>query len=199
LCSLHKTFSVWGEGGDGISYLHPKIKMNMKAGIYYRVSTRDKQDIGMQKKIILEYCERLGIEIYREYEDSGVSGSKESRPAFDKLMSDMRDNKFNAIIVYKLDRIGRSLSHLVKMFEEFRKKDIKFISVTQNFNTETPEGRLQLGMMMLLAEYERAITISRIHDGLASARSKGKTLGRPKGSKDTKRRRTSGYVNRWLE
>ena len=128
-----------------------------------------------------------------------MSGSKDSRPDFDLMLKDMREGLFDTIIVYKLDRIGRSTSHLLKLFEEFEKKNIKFISVTQNINTDTPEGKLMLRMLMILAEYERELTISRINDGLARAREQGSVLGRPKGSTDKKRRRTSGYVNRWLK
>lgn len=169
----------------------------MKAGIYYRISTRDKQSIAMQEKACRDFCERESIKIYKEYQDIGESGSKESRPEFDKLLQDMRTKKFDTIIVYKLDRIGRSISHLLKLFEEFTKREIKFISITQNFNTTTPEGRLFLRMMMLLAEYERELTISRINSGLERARASGKKLGRKKGSKDKRRRRKSGYYQRW--
>ena len=101
------------------------------------------------------------------------------------------------MLVYKLDRIGRSLSHLVKLFEEFDKKGIQFVSVTQAFSTRTPEGKLMLHMLMILAEYERELTISRIVDGLDAAKSKGKTLGRPPGHKDKKPRRKSGYYTYW--
>lgn len=169
----------------------------MRAVAYYRVSTRDKQDLAMQEKAVRDYCSRESIDLIKEYSDKGVSGSKESRPDFDVMLNDMRSKVFDCIIVYRLDRIGRSLAHLVKLFEEFRKRDIKFISVTQSFNTLTPEGKLMLGMLMLLAEYERDVTISRVNDGLDEARAKGKVLGRPKGSQDKKRRRLSGYYRRW--
>ena len=175
------------------------MKTNLKGGLYFRISTRDKQDIGMQVKAVRDYCEREGIEIIKEYQDIGESGSKESRPAFDNLLNDMRKKIFNCIIVYKLDRIGRSLNHLVKLFEEFKKKDINFVSVTQSINTITPEGRMFLHMLMVLAEYERELTISRINSGLDKVRAEGRQLGRKKGSTDKKRRRTSGYVNRWLK
>ena len=170
----------------------------MKAGIYYRVSTADKQETGMQEKAIKDYCERESIEIYKEYSDIGQSGKKESRPQFDLMLNDMRNKIFDCVVVYKLDRIGRSISHLLKLFEEFSKKGIKFISVTQNINTTTPEGRMFLHMLMVLAEYERELTVDRINTGLKRARAEGKILGRPFGSKDKGRRRTSGYVNRWL-
>ena len=111
----------------------------------------------------------------------------------------MRNKKFDCIIVYKLDRIGRSLAHLIKLFEEFRTKGINFISVTQNINTTTPEGRMFLHLLMVLAEYERELTINRINSGLDRAKAKGIKLGRPFGSHDKKRRRTSGYVQRWIK
>ena len=171
----------------------------MKAAIYKRVSTRDKQDIGMQDKAIKDYCEREHIEIFKDYSDIGQSGSKESRPEFDIMQQDMRDKKFDCIIVYKLDRIGRSLSHLVKLFEEFKKKNVQFISITQSINTTTPEGRMFLHMLMVLAEYERELTIDRVNDGLTEAKAKGKILGRPKGRTDKKRRRKSGYFLRWAK
>ena len=170
----------------------------MKAAIYYRISTADKQSLDMQVKAVRDYCEREGIEIFKEYSDIGQSGKKESRPEFDLMLQDMRDKLFDCVIVYKLDRIGRSLSHLVKLFEEFEKKNIKFISATQTFNTTTPEGKLMLRMMMILAEYERELTISRINDGLKKAKFDGKKLGRPKGAGDKKRRRKSGYLMRWI-
>ena len=171
----------------------------MIAGIYYRISTADKQDIGMQIKAVKDYCAREQIEIAREYKDIGVSGSKESRPEFDLLLKDVRDKKIDCVVVYKLDRIGRSIAHLIKLFEEFKKKNINFISTTQNINTTTPEGRMFLHILMVLAEYERELTIDRINSGLKRARAEGKTLGRPFGSKDKKIRRKSGYYQRWIK
>lgn len=173
--------------------------IEMKAGLYYRKSTRDKQELDMQISIVRDYCKREEIEIFKEYSDEGQSGKKESRPAFDNLMRDMRAGLIDYIVVYKMDRIGRSLLHLVKLFEEFEKKKIKFISVTQAFNTTTPEGKLMLRMLMILAEYERELTVARVMDGLEVAKSKGKRLGRPPGARDKKRRVISGYHRYWAE
>ena len=170
----------------------------MKAVIYLRKSTRDKQEFGMQIHSIENYCKVNSIKIIKTYKDE-MSGSKESRPEFDKLINNMRKGLFDTIIVYKLDRIGRSTSHLLKLFEEFKKKKINFISVTQNINTETPEGKLMLRMLMILAEYERELTVSRINDGLARAKSSGKQLGRPFGAKDKGRRRKGGYFQRYIK
>ncbi len=171
--------------------------MKNKVAIYYRISTADKQSLDMQVKAVRDYCKREGLEIYKEYSDIGQSGSKESRPEFDLMLKDMRDKLFDCIVVYKLDRIGRSLSHLVKLFEEFAKKKIDFISTTQAINTTTPEGRMFLNILMVLAQYERELTINRINSGLDKARSEGKKLGRPFGAKDKGRRRKGGYFQRY--
>ena len=169
----------------------------MKVAVYCRVSTRDKQDINMQIEYLKKYAEREELEIYEIYSDVGQSGKKDSRPAFDIMQDDMRAKKFEGILCYKLDRIGRSLSHLLSLFDEFRNKNIAFMSATQSINTRTPEGRMFLHILCVLAQYERELTVSRIMDGLARAKAKGKKLGRPKGSKDKKNRRRSGYHMRW--
>jgi len=128
-----------------------------------------------------------------------LSINADSRPAFNKMLENVRTRKINCVLVYKLDRIGRSLQHLLNLFEEFKNRRVEFISLTQNINTSTPEGKMFLRMLMVLAEYERELIVSRINSGLdrARARSEGKTLGRPNGSKDKKRRRKSGYLLRW--
>lgn len=169
----------------------------MKAVAYYRVSTADKQTTGMQEQAVRDYCERENIELLKEYSDIGQSGTKESRPQFDELLKAMRNRDFDCVLVYKLDRIGRSVNHLIKLFEELGKKGVKFISVSQTFNTTTPEGKLMMRMLMILAEYERELIVSRVNSGLDKARAEGKTLGRPKGSKDKGRRRRSGYYDYW--
>jgi len=168
----------------------------MRAAIYCRVSTRDKQDITTQEHFLKEYSVREGHEVVGFYSDVGESGSKDSRPRFDAMLQDMRQGKFNAVIVYKLDRIGRSLAHLVKLFEEFRKRNIAFVSATQAINTTTPEGRMFLHMLMVLAEYERELTIDRIKAGQKRAISEGKGIGLR--GKDRKKRRRSGYMLRWI-
>lgn len=168
----------------------------MKFAVYCRVSTRDKgQDIGMQRQYIEEYARREGLEIFRVYEDEGYSGGKDSRPAFDRMLEDLREGLFQGIVVYKLDRIGRSLPHLVKLFEEFSKKRVAFISATQNIKTDTPEGEMFLNMLMVFAQYERGLTINRIKDGQEKARKEGKQIG--KRGKDKGARRKSGYYMRW--
>lgn len=153
--------------------------MTTKAGLYARVSTHD-QNIKTQLVALRKYTEDNNIRVYNEYKDIGESGSKDSRPAFDQMLQDMRHNKIDMIIVYKLDRIGRSLPHLLSLFSEFNKRKVEFVSTTQNIDTTTPEGRFFLRILMLVAEYERELIQNRIYAGLDRARKEGKQIGRPK-------------------
>jgi len=153
----------------------------MKVAIYCRVSTKD-QNIQMQLDLCRELCKRGKHEIYEEYIDIGESGKKESRPAFDEMLKAMRRYKFHAICVYKIDRIGRSLPHLINLFEEFTAKSVHFMSATQNIDSSTPEGKMFLRLIMILAEFEREMTVARVNSGIARARREGKTLGRPRKS-----------------
>ncbi len=150
------------KGGDGV-----------KVAIYCRVSTTD-QDATIQDRICREYCERNGHEVYEVYTDSGVSGMKDSRPRFDALLVDMRRVKFNCIMVTKLDRMGRSLQHLLSLFEEFTGKGIHFIAVTQNIDTTSAIGKFQLQMLGAFAEFERNIIAERTREALQFAKNVGK-------------------------
>ena len=184
-------------------------KKKERVAIYVRVST-EKQDLQTQLSALKEYCNRVGYEIAEEYQDV-ISGKTDKRPGFDRMLNDMRQGKFKIILVYKLDRIGRSLQHLLNLFEEFKNNRINFVSITQNINTTTPEGKMFLRLLMILSEFEREMTVTRTKDKLDFYKRQIKTkgfattkegkkitcLGRPKGSKDKKRRRLSGYYNRW--
>ena len=175
--------------------------MNLKKsvsrlGIYARVSTSG-QNIETQRVALRDYCARMGYSIVGEYVDDGFSGKDDKRPEFERLLADIRQGKVDAIAVYKIDRIGRSLKHLLNLFEEFAHRNIDFISLTQNINTATAEGRMFLRMLMVLSEYEQELIVARTLDGLARARRQGKRLGRPTGSKDREPRRRSGYYVRW--
>jgi len=170
----------------------------LKIGLYARVSTTGKgQNVETQLIPLRDYCKRNDYGIVEEYIDNGISGATESRQAFNKMLEDIRTRKINCVLVYKLDRIGRSLQHLLNLFEEFKNRKVEFISLTQNINTSTPEGKMFLRMLMVLTEYERELIVSRINSGLDRARAEGKILGRPNGSRDKKRRKKSGYLLRW--
>ena len=139
-----------------------KITKKERVAIYCRVST-EKQDLQTQLSTLRDYCNRFGYEIVKEYQDV-MSGKTDKRPGFDRMLVDMRQGKFKTILVYKLDRIGRSLQHLLNLFEEFWNNKIEFISITQSFNTITPEGKLMLRMLMILSEFEREMIVSRTQD-----------------------------------
>lgn len=144
----------------------------MKVAIYCRVSTEE-QHADKQEEINREYCLRMGHEVYKVYKDV-ISGSTSSRPEFNKLLNDMRGFKFDAIMVTKLDRLGRSLQHLLSLLDEFNKKGIKFIASTQNIDTMSSGGRLQMQIMGAFAEFERSIISERTKEGLRRAVGVGK-------------------------
>ena len=146
----------------------------MLVSIYCRVST-DEQDADKQEVICREYCERNNLEIYKVYKDV-ISGKTTSRPSFNELLKDMREMRFKGIIVTKLDRLGRSLQHLLSLFEEFNKRGVNFVAVTQNIDTISASGKLQLQILGAFAEFERNIISERTKEGLRkkSDRTRGK-------------------------
>jgi len=146
--------------------------MKKKVAIYCRVSTEE-QNANTQEKLCQEYCERQGWEIFHVYKDI-ISGKKISRPSFNQLLDDMRHFKFNTIMVTKLDRIGRSLQHLLRLFDEFNVKGIQFIAVTQNIDTTSSAGKLQLHIMGAFAEFERNIISERTKESLRGNPNVGK-------------------------
>lgn len=169
----------------------------IRAAIYIRVSTRDKQDISKQRDFLLDYATRHNIEVYKIYQDKGISGSKQARPALNEMLGDIKE--YDTVLVYKIDRIGRSFKHLFELMEKFKENNIDFISATQPIDTSTPAGKLFFNMLAAFAEFEREIIVQRINDGLAVAKSRGKKLGRKKGSKDRKPRRKLGYYKRYAK
>jgi DNA invertase Pin-like site-specific DNA recombinase len=157
----------------------------MKAAIYARVSKAGSgQSPEMQLRELREYCQRRGFEIAGEYVDSGISGSKESRPQLNKLMADCRKRLVDAVVVYRYDRFARSLRQLVNTLAEFDALGIHFISLHEGVDTSTPNGRLVFGIFASIAEFERELIRDRVKSGLAAARAKGKRLGRPRVSVD---------------
>ena len=161
----------------------------MKTAIYARVSTEE-QDATTQERICREYCQRINAEVFNVYMDSGISGVKQSRPAFDEMLRDMRLMKFNCIMVTKLDRIGRSLQHILSLFNEFDHKGIHFVAVTQNIDTSTAAGKLQMQIIAAFAEFERNIISERTREGL-----KGK-IGVGKRGKDKNPRLKRGGLRK---
>jgi DNA invertase Pin-like site-specific DNA recombinase len=159
-----------------------------RVALYARVSTSNgQQDPEMQLSELREYAGRRGWEITEEFTDEGVSGSKESRPALNRLMIDAQRRKFDAVLVWKIDRFGRSLKHLVNALAELGAFGVAFISLRDNLDLSTPSGRLMFQIIGAMAEFERALIQERVRAGLRNARSKGKRLGRPRAIVDRSR------------
>jgi len=166
--------------------------------LYGRVSTSNQQ-IETQLREAREYCQRNGIVEYKTYADVGVSGGTASRPQLDAMLTDLRAGRIKTIIVYKLDRLGRSLMHLLDLLREFRNRNVRLISISDGLDTanDNPMNRAFFRLLAVFGELEKEIIRERVMSGLAHARECGKKLGRPKGSKDKGQRSVSGYHLRY--
>jgi DNA invertase Pin-like site-specific DNA recombinase len=159
----------------------------MKAAIYARVSTANNgQDPRMQTRDLDEFCERRGWTL-TEYVDVGISGTKEKRPALDRLMADAHKRKFDVVVVWKFDRFARSVSHLLRALETFSALGIAFVSLSEQMDTTTPAGKMVFTVLGAVAELERSLIVERVKAGLRNARAKGKRLGRPRKIVDASR------------
>ena len=127
-----------------------------------------------------EYAKARGWQVIGEFVDVGVSGSKETRPQLDAMMRQAKTRKLDVIAVWKLDRFGRSLRHLVDALAELEATGVAFVSLRDNLDLSTPAGKLMFHVIGAMAEFERALIQERVRAGLAVARTKGKTFGRPK-------------------
>lgn len=151
----------------------------MRAGIYARVSTFE-QEPENQLRELRRYVEARGWTTAVEYVDKGVSGAKDSRPALNDLLRDAKKRKLDIVICWRLDRLGRSLRHLILLLDELTALGVGFVSLGEGIDTSTPAGRLQLHVLGAIAEFERERIRERVRAGLARARAQGKRLGRPR-------------------
>ena len=166
----------------------------MKTAIYCRVS-REEQTLEQQRKPLIEYCEKNNLE-YDIFEEK-VSGAKIHRTELDKLMQGIRERKYNKVLIAKLDRLGRSLKHLIQLVEEFNNKDIQFICLNPDLDTKSASGRFFIQILGAVAELEREYISERTKAKLNYMKGEGIKLGRPTGSKDKGQRRKSGYYLRY--
>jgi len=158
--------------------------MKTRVALYARVSTSNgQQDPEMQLRELREYTEHRELIIVGEYVDK-MTGSKDSRPALNQLMADASRRKFDAVLVWKLDRFGRSLRHLVNALAELEALGLSFISLRDNLDLSTPSGRLMFQIIGAMAEFERALIQERVKAGLRNAKAKGRRLGRPRADVD---------------
>jgi DNA invertase Pin-like site-specific DNA recombinase len=158
----------------------PILPQTTRVAIYARVSTSGQgQDVTMQTRELQKYAEARGWTVTSEYIDEGFSGAKDSRPELNRLMADAKRRKCDAILVWKLDRFGRSLRHLVNAIAELESVGVAFVSFTDNLDLSTPSGRLMFQVIAAMGEFERELIRERVRAGLRNAKAKGRTLGRP--------------------
>lgn len=146
----------------------------MKSCAYLRVSTGD-QKTNIQLDAIKKYCEYHGLEfdIFEEKE----SGAKRERPKLNEMLAAIKAGQYKRLIVFKLDRIARSMLHFSDIVEELREHGCAFVSVTENIDFSTDVGQLVANVLASIAEFERKILIKRVTDGMRSAKARGKILG----------------------
>jgi len=150
----------------------------MRTALYLRVSTvHQKSDL--QADGLHRYAAQAGLEIVAEYLDVAVSGGQESRPQLRALMRSARNHEFACVLVWKFDRFARSVAHLLRALEEFQHLGVRFISVQDQVDTESPMGKAMFTIIGTMAELESALISERVKAGMAAAKARGKRLGRP--------------------
>jgi DNA invertase Pin-like site-specific DNA recombinase len=155
--------------------------MQMRAALYLRVSTTDRQTTENQRMVLAKVAEHRGWEIVRVYEDIGISGAKgrDKRPAFDQMLKDAVRRKFDVTMCWSIDRLGRSVLHVANALAELDAAGVALYSEQQGIDSTTPMGRAMIQMASVFGEQERQIIRSRVVAGLNRVREQGKKLGRP--------------------
>jgi DNA invertase Pin-like site-specific DNA recombinase len=153
-----------------------------KVVLYARVSKLNShQDPEVQLSALRQYCSARGWSVVKEYVDHGVSGAKAKRPALDEMMEAAKKGTidFDAVLVWKIDRFGRSVQHLSNAIKELEDSEVAFISMTDNLDLSTATGRLMFHVISAMAEFERALIVERVKSGLRRAKEeKGHLPGR---------------------
>jgi DNA invertase Pin-like site-specific DNA recombinase len=154
-----------------------KFSEIMKVGIYARVSTQDQQTLPLQIKDLRQFAKRRKWKI--EIEISDVASGAKTRPKREELLKLARQRKIDCILVWRLDRFGRSLADLITTLDELNSLGVSFVSLNESLDLTTPSGKALAGMLAVFAEFERSILKERVKAGILEARSKGKAHGRP--------------------
>jgi putative DNA-invertase from lambdoid prophage Rac len=154
-----------------------KRHMHMKVGLYARISTHDQQTLPLQLKAMREYAKKRKWVIAQEVKE--VESGAKTRSQREELLKFARRRGIDVVIVWRLDRWGRSLADLVLTLQELTDLGVGFVSLTEALDLTTPSGRAMAGMLAVFAEFEREIIRERVRAGIAQARAEGKTLGRP--------------------
>lgn len=149
-----------------------------RVALYLRVSTND-QNPEVQQNAIEKYCLCQGWTIKHIYIDQGVSGAKDQRPQLDQLKADVKKSKYDAVLVFKFDRLARSTSHLLECLQLFNSYGVDFVSVTEGIDTSTSIGKMIFTFLGGIAEFERSLIQERIKAALTLKKEQGIKLGRP--------------------
>lgn len=149
-----------------------------RVAIYARVSTTD-QTLDSQLRDLREYCLRRGWEAV-EFVDHGISGAKDSRPGWNACWDSLQKRQVDVLVVHALDRLGRSLSHLVKIITYFAEHNLTLISFRENVDLSTASGRMMAAIFATLAEFERSIISERTRAGMRAAKARGRRVGNPR-------------------
>ena len=163
--------------------------MSNRAAIYVRVST-DKQTVENQARELRQIAERRGWKVVEQYSDAGISGSKgrDGRPGLDLMLNDAKRRKFDVLMAWAIDRLGRSLVDLLHTIQELEAAGVDLYLDQQSIDTTTPMGKLMFQVTGAFAEFERSMIRQRVHAGLKRAVEAGKTLGRPRISEKLEKR-----------
>jgi putative DNA-invertase from lambdoid prophage Rac len=157
----------------------PQPKQIHRVAIYARCSTTH-QNTDLQIAELRQYAERRGLIIAGEYVDEGQSGAKQSRPALNRMLADAHAQAFDAVVCWRLDRLGRSLKHLVTTIEDLDCLGIAFVSLKDNLDLSTPSGRLMLHLLAAMAQFERELIKERVISGIRAAQARGVRFGPPR-------------------
>lgn len=147
---------------------------------YLRVSRAEQRE-DLQADETIELIRRRGWQLAHTYTDHGVSGTRERRPGLDQMLADARRGRFDVLVVWRSDRLFRSVRHMVNTLAELEAINVGFVSCTEVFDTTTPQGTFLMHIIAAFAQLERATIVERVRSGLAAARRRGVRLGRPPG------------------
>ena len=158
------------------------MSIEKRVALYTRVSTIEQAEEGYsiaeQERLLTKYCEKHGYTIYKCYSDRGISGkSISARPALKEMLKDAEEKKFDLVLVWKINRLARNILDLLKMVDVLEKKGIAFRSYSESFETETPNGKLQLHMMAAVGEFERGTIAQNVKMGMLARATEGRWCG----------------------
>jgi len=156
----------------------PKPHQGTRTALYLRVSTAD-QKPDLQYDGLRGYAERAGLDVVQDYCDVAVSGRREGRPQLNALMAAARKQEIDCVLVWKFDRFARSTRHLLTALEEFDHLGIRFVSVQDQIDTDSPMGRAMFTIIGAMAELESSLISERVTAGMRAAQARGRHLGRP--------------------